>query len=606
MDKNTYEIFDLPDGIPTYGYELAQAVRDGFLVDYLSIETRLKFIEEGVTYDDLSDEEKEEYERTFADEDGEVPDSIAASALNEWLFNEDTIRKVLNILMTNGLKIQYGEKIGKTIIFAKNHQHAEEILRIFNLEYPHLPGYAAVIDNYLAHAQNAIDDFSTPEKLPQIVISVDMLDTGIDIPEVLNLVFFKKVKSKAKFWQMIGRGTRRCKGLIDGEDKEKFYIFDFCGNFEFFRMGGNSESKLMVTLQTAVFGLKADIAYKLQEQVYQTEELQAFRSSLADDLVVKVRELNRDNFAVKQHLRYVERFSTPESYTVLTYPDILDLRDEVAPLILPDNDEASAVRFDALLYGIELAHLIGKKYTRARNELIKKVNAVASVRNIPEITAQKDWIHQVLHTDYLSRAEIHDFEHIREKLRNLMKYLPHDKRIYHTNFSDDLLSVEWNEAELENDDLQNYKARAEYYIRLHQEEGVIAKLKGNIPLTQDDVKTLEDILWSEAGTQEEYEATYQRKPLGELVREIVGLDMSAAKEAFAEYLDGSGLDSRQMYFVNQIVEYIVQNGVMKDFSVLQGSPFTDFGSVVELFPDLSVWKGIRETIEQINANAVAA
>ena len=311
-------------------------------------------MEEGITYDDLTDEEKENYERTFADEDGEVPDSIAASALNEWLFNADTIRKVLNILMTNGLKIQYGEKIGKTIIFAKNHQHAEEILRIFNQEYPHLPGYAAVIDNYLAHAQNAIDDFSTPEKLPQIAISVDMLDTGIDVPEILNLVFFKKVKSKAKFWQMIGRGTRRCKGLIDGEDKEKFYIFDFCGNFEFFRMGGSSESKLMVTLQTAVFGLKAEIAYKLQEQVYQTEELQAFRSALVDDLVGKVRELNRDNFAVKQHLRYVEQFSTPESYAVLAYPDILDLRDEVAPLILPDGDEASAVRFDALLYGIEL------------------------------------------------------------------------------------------------------------------------------------------------------------------------------------------------------------------------------------------------------------
>ena len=263
VDKNTYDVFDLPDGIPTYGYELAQAVRDGFLVDFLSIETKLKFIEEGVTYEDLSDEDKEEYERTFADEDGEVPDSIAASALNEWLFNADTIRKALNILMTNGLKIQYGEKIGKTIIFAKNHQHAEEILQIFNLEYPHLPGYAAVIDNYLAHAQNAIDDFSTPEKLPQIAISVDMLDTGIDIPEVLNLVFFKKVKSKAKFWQMIGRGTRLCEGLLDGEDKEKFYIFDFCGNFEFFRMGGSSESKLMVTLQSAVFQLKVEIVYKL-------------------------------------------------------------------------------------------------------------------------------------------------------------------------------------------------------------------------------------------------------------------------------------------------------------------------------------------------------
>ncbi|MDO4528796.1 MAG: DEAD/DEAH box helicase family protein, partial [Lachnospiraceae bacterium] len=226
IDKNTYEVFELENGVPTYGYDLAQAVQDGFLVDFMSVETQLKFIQQGIVYDDLSEEDKQAYEDTFEDENGELPESINSSALNEWIFNEDTIKEVLNILMTEGLKIDYGNKIGKTIIFAKNHNHAEKILEVFNKEYPHLLDYAKVIDNYMTYAQSAIDEFSDARKLPQIAISVDMLDTGIDVPEVLNLVFFKKVMSKAKFWQMIGRGTRLCPGLIDGQDKDKFYIFD--------------------------------------------------------------------------------------------------------------------------------------------------------------------------------------------------------------------------------------------------------------------------------------------------------------------------------------------------------------------------------------------
>ena len=165
--------------------------------------------------------------------------------------------------------------------------------------------------------------------------------------------------------------------------------------------------------------------------------------------------------------------------------------------------------------------------------------------------------------------------------------------------------MDWKEAELENEDLQNYKTKAEFYIRQHENQEAIAKLKGNIPLTSQDVKALEEILWSEVGTKEDYEAECGQKPLGEFVREIVGVEMTAAKAAFAEFLDETNLDSRQIYFVNQIVEFIVRNGVMKDLSVLQEAPFTDQGSIVEVFTDLSVWMGIRKAIEQVNLNAAA-
>ena len=605
IDKNTYEIFELENGVPTYGYELAQAVKDGYLVDFLSVETKLKFIEQGIVYDELSDEDKQAYEDTFEDENGELPECIASSALNEWIFNEDTIRQVLNTLMTHGLTIDYGSKLGKTIIFAKNHTHAEKILAVFNKEYPHLPGFAKVIDNYMTYAQSAIDEFSDPKKMPQIAISVDMLDTGIDVPEVLNLVFFKKVMSKSKFWQMIGRGTRLCPGLMDGQDKDKFYIFDFCGNFEFFHMNKGRPTANMIALQGAIFHLKAQIAFKLQDLAHQTTDLIAFRKALVEDMVRKVRELNKENFAVRQHLKYVERYAEPDSYNALTYEATLLMGQELAPLLTPEEDDARALRFDALLYGIELAYLAGKKYGKARSDLIKKVSAVASVANIPEIMVQAELIDKILHTDYVETAGICEFEHIRENLRDLIKYIPVGKVHYDTNFDDEILSVDWKESELENDDLKNYKAKAEFYVRQHMNDAVIAKLKGNVPLTAEDVQALERALWSEVGTKQDYEAEFGQKPLGEFVREIVGLDMNAAKEAFAQYLNDATLDSRQIYFVNQIVEYIVHNGMMKDLSVLQEAPFTDHGSIVEVFTDLSVWAGIRQAIERVNANAAA-
>lgn len=605
IDKNTYDIFELESGVPTYGYDLAQAVKDGYLVDFLSVETRLKFIEQGIVYDELSEEDKAAYEETFS-RDGEMPDSISSAALNEWIFNKDTIREVLHILMTQGLKIDYGKQIGKTIIFAKNHIHAEKILEVFGEEYPHLPDYAKVIDNYMTYAQSAIDEFSDPQKMPQIAISVDMLDTGIDVPQVLNLVFFKKVMSKAKFWQMIGRGTRLCPGLMDGTDKDKFYIFDFCGNFEFFRMNKGKPTANQVAVQSAIFSLKAQIVYKLQDLAYQTPELIAFRESLVNNMAQKAQALNRENFAVRQHLKYVELYSDSDNYAALSYENTRQIAEELAPLVIPDQDDPKAMRFDALMYGIELAYLAGKKYARARNDLMKKVRAIAGVSNIPEIMAQSELIQKLLNSSYLENADINDFEHIRENLRNLIKYIPMDRIRYDTNFDDEILSMEWKESELENDDLKNYKAKAEFYIRSHQDEAVIAKLKSNLPLTPEDIQALEKILWSEVGTRQDYETEYGKKPLGEFVREIIGLDMNAAKAAFADFLNDASLDSRQIYFVNQIVEYIVQNGILKDMSVLQEPPFTDRGSVVDIFTDTSVWLAIRAVIDKINANASAA
>lgn len=606
IDKNTYDIFELESGVPTYGYELAQAVKDGFLVDFVSVETELKFISNGITWDQLSDEEKEIYEDTFVDENGDYPESIESSAINEWVFNEDTIKKVLRTLFTHGIKIDYGQKIGKTIIFAKNHQHAEKILEIFNKEYPQLNGYAKVIDNTINYSQTLIDEFSQKDKLPQIAISVDMLDTGIDVPEVLNLVFFKPVKSKAKFWQMIGRGTRLCEGLLDGYDKKEFYIFDFCGNFEFFRMNKGKASANMLAVQSAIFNLKFQIVYKLQDLAYQTAELKQWRNDLVDEMVTKVKELDRDKFDVHQHIKYVDLYSNPDNYNSLTYVDCLEIKEELAPLIYPDKDEINAVRFDALMYGIELAYVAQKKYIRGINDLLKKAKSVASVANIPEIQVQSELLNKIINTDYLNKCDIPDFEFIRKNLRDLIKYIPKKSIKYDTDFEDEILNVKWNDSNLNADELQNYKEKVEYYIKQHENDNpVFAKIKENKQLNMEDIGLLEDVLWNQLGSKEDYYSEVGKKPLGEFVREIVGLDMRAAKEAFSKYQDEREMNSSQIYFVNQIIEYIVMNGLMKDKSVLQESPFTDKGTVYELFgDDLQLWAGIDHTINQINDNAI--
>ena len=606
IDKNTYGIFDLREGDPTYGYELSQAVEDGYLVDFRSLETTLKFVSEGIAYDQLSDEDKEQYENTFTDEDGVLPDRIESSALNEWLFNEDTIRKVLDTLMTQGIRVDYGNKLGKSIIFAKNHRHAEKILGLFNRDYPAYVGWAQVIDNKTQYAQSAIDQFSDPTKLPQIAISVDMLDTGIDVPEVVNLVFFKKVMSRAKFWQMIGRGTRLCPGLLDGADKKCFYIFDFCDNFAFFRENPKGkDAVLQQSLQERVFNLKAQILLKLQGPEFGSQELTAFRRELSEGMAGQVAALDRSGFAVRLHLREVERFSKAEVYAGLTYENTLQLA-ELAPLLPPAADDASAVQFDALLYGIELAALSGRSSVKARKELLRKARAVSEIANVPAIEAKRDFLNQLLHSDYVETAGLGEFERIRDELRELIKYIPpKERRFCTTDLEDEIVSSQWRDSELENDDLADYKERVNYYIRQHQNEEVIHKLHTNQPLTEQDVERLEELLWSEAGSREEYVQEYQNKPLGELVREIVGLDMNAAKEAFGRYLNDVDLDQRQIYFVNQIFGYVVKNGLIKDMSILQKPPFTDQGTVVEIFTDLTLWAGIRDVIRAINANAEA-
>ena len=610
VDRNTYGLFGLPKGEPTYAYELSQAIKDGYLVDYYSIETKLKFMEEGILYMDLTEEERESYEEHFLDPDGLLPEMKSSSELNEWIFNHDTIVKVLDILMKQGHKIDYGSKIGKTIIFAKNHRHAEKIREVFDQQYPHLLGQCQVIDNKINYADDLIDNhFKIPDRNPMIAVSVDMLDTGIDVPEILNLVFFKKVYSKSKFWQMIGRGTRLCNGLLDGEDKKDFYIFDFCSNFEFFNVNPKGrDGDTGSTIQSRIFMLKVKLIWKLNDIFSISEESEAFRKELVGDTVAKITELNRDSFAVSPHLRCIDLFSKPERFGMLTEDDIHYLEQEVAGLIEPYTDgDVFAVSFDSLMYFIEFAKLTDYPRSWPYKEARKRVSSLTNV-NVPDVTSHKETISRFVQDGYLEGCSYLEIDELRKELRDIMHYMPEGKKAIHdTDFRDTILSMEINDSNIQDMGLQNYRDKAELYIRKHKDEDVIKKLHTNEPLTEKDVSRLESILWSELGTEDEYRSVFGNKPLGVLVREIVGLDMSAAKEAFSSFINETSMTNEQYYFINQIVEYVAKNGVIEDMSVLMSSPFTDRGSIVDLFgSDMDSWIRIKGVIDSINRNAEIA
>ncbi|MCP8970465.1 DEAD/DEAH box helicase family protein [Ectobacillus ponti] len=606
IDKNTYEVFDLENGVPTYAYELEQAVKDGYLVDYRTVETQFKFLEKGIHYDELSEEEKARYEETF-DDDETVGDDIDSVALNNWLFNDNTIDQVLQMLMERGIHVEGGDKLGKTIVFAKNHKHALRIAERFDMLYPAQKGhFAKVIDYSINYYQTLIDDFSERQKLPQIAVSVDMLDTGVDIPEVVNLVFFKKVRSKAKFWQMIGRGTRLCKDLLGvGEDKQEFLIFDFCGNFEFFRADEKgTEGAIVKSLTEKIFNAKVELIRTLQELAYQEEEYMSYRKELVETAVAGALSLNEEHFRVRQHIKYVHKFQQAPAWNSLSVMDVNELKEHVSPLMMPLADDEFAKRFDYLMYTIELAKLQNNNAGKPIRSVVETAEALSKLGTIPQVVEQKYIIDKVRTTEFWEEADVLEMETVREALRDLIKFLEREaQKTYYTDFQDEILSIQENGAMYHANDLQSYRKKVSQYLKEHQDQLAVHKLRNNKQLTVQDLQTLEHILWTELGTRDDYEKEYGDTPITKLVRQIVGLDIQAANGAFSEFLSEERLNPQQISFVKLIVDYVVRNGML-DKRVLQEEPFKTVGSIVELFRhNMDDARRIISIIDEINKNS---
>lgn len=607
IDKNTYSIFDLESGAPTYAYELEKAVEDGFLVSYETLEYESKLMNDGIRYDDLSEEDKEAYEDTF-DDDENVGDEISSSAINEWLFNDNTIDLVLNKLMEHGLKIEGGDKLGKTIIFAKSNRHAKAIVDRFNKLYPELGShFCKEIDYSINYVDSLIDDFSDKKKMPQIAVSVDMLDTGIDIPEILNLVFFKKVRSKSKFWQMIGRGTRLCPDLLGiGIDKEKFLVFDFCNNFDFFRVNPKGfDGAIGQSLTEKIFNLKLDLIRELQDLKYDIDEYKSYRDALVEGAILSIKALNEDNFRVRMELKHVLKYKEENRWVALGTLDVSEIKEHISSLIMPLNEDEFAKRFDVTMYTIELAKLQNANATKPIKSVVQTAEELSKLGTIPEVQAQKYTIEKVKTEEFWESADIFELDAVREALRELLKYLQKStQKIYTTNFEDLIVREDRGGAFYNANDLKNYRKKVEFYLKEHKDELAIYKLRKNKKLTKQDLKTLEELMWKELGTHADYEKEFGDMPVNKLVRKIVGLDREAANEAFSEFLNKESLNTKQIHFVKLIVEYIVANGLIDDNKVLQEDPFRSVGSITELFRgNMEDARKIMDIIMHIKGNS---
>jgi type I restriction enzyme R subunit len=587
IDINTYQLFELERGVPTDAYQLDDAIKDGFLVPPIAVSVPIKFQRQGITYKDLSPQEQEKWDALEWGDDDPIPDKVESSALNAWLFNEDTVDKVLAHLMTEGQRVAGGDRIGKTIIFAKNQAHADFIVERFDANYPKFKGaFARTIHHGVNYAQSLIDDFSTPTRPPHIAVSVDMLDTGIDIPDVVNLVFFKQVRSKTKFWQMVGRGTRLRPDLFGpGNDKKSFFILDYCGNLEFFSLDpATAEGRLGETLSTKLFTTRLDLIAELdrsQGSGAGDDGGEQLRSETASLLHGVVASMNLDNFVVRPKRAHVERFAKPEAWVVLEQDDLHELASEVAPLPSDvEAEEEEAKRFDLLMLNLQLAVLRHEpRFTKLRDQVIAIAEMLEEQANIPMVREQLVVLEELQSEEWWQDVTVVMLEQVRKKLRGLVQFIEKRSRnVLYTDFEDemgeatsfDLLGITPPQ------DIERFKAKARAFLRDHQDHIAIHRLRMNKPLTPNDLEALESMLAENGiGDAETIaRAKDESQGLGLFVRSLIGLDRGAAKEAFADFLEGKALTGNQIEFIDLIINHLTEHGVM-GAALLYESPFTD-------------------------------
>ncbi len=610
VDHNTYRLFRLEDGVPTDAYSLDEAVLEGYLVPPKGVSVGTKFLRHGIAYNELSQEEKDDWDLLDWGEDG-PPDAVDPEALNKFLFNADTVDQVLATLMADGYQVAGGEHLAKTIVFAKNQAHADFIYQRFTAQYPHLGGdYARVITHSTSYAQSLIDDFSNPAKQPHVAISVDMLDTGIDVPQVANLVFFKMVRSKSKFWQILGRGTRLCPDLFGpGEDKKDFLVFDFCGNLEYFSQDpAGSEGSNQKSLDQRLFEIRTGLALALDkagtEPALKAATLATLRSYVAG--------MNVDNFLVRPHRQWVDAYSEAAPWDVLHEATATEVLDHLAglPSGNPVAGDEHAKRFDVMVLRHQLAQLEsdGATAERIRGQVQQIAAGLLLKLAIPAVKAHDELLQTLGEDEWWVDVTLPMLELMRTKIRGLVQFLDKgEKKVVYTDFADELTEATHVALPGTNPgtDMERFRAKAAAYLREHEDLIALQRLRRNKPLTADDLVELERVLL-ESGFGDESliaSAAESAAGLGLFVRSLVGLDRAAAAEAFAGYLDEQAFTSTQLKFVNLIIDELTRNGVMEPARLFE-SPYTDHAPTGPdfIFKDDQVIE-IVATLRQVKANA---
>lgn len=587
VDASTYQLFNCEQDEPNFAYSLEEAVRDHYLVNYKVESRTTKLLSRGIKYGDLSDEDKKKIENIFDDEfDDDFV--IPKETLFKLFYNRDTCKRVLEDLMQNGLRVDGGQKVGKTIIFAYNHKHAELIVDVFKELYPQYgDDYCQLIDNYVKYANDLIVKFEENDDF-RIAVSVDMLDTGIDVPSVLNLVFFKPVKSKIKFIQMIGRGTRLCEGLIDGKDKEFFLIFDYCSNFEYFdehpdgTMNSNGKS-----LSQRLFDIKLDILVELQKYEHQSNPMhKAYYDRLKPQLYAKTLEIKRNSsrIAVRDKMMFVDKYVDEERWNALSLLEKKEIQMHLSSLIDNDLNQAKgSLAFDYQMLMVELSVLANGNISAAERN-VNRIRILSRLlldnASIPAIINKAESLKTLVSTEFWESPVIDDLEKYRQEIRELIQYLPPRVPPVDVDTPDDIIDMPYDGGGLI--DIRTYKEKVIDYLAEHTDNETVRKIQNLVPINAEDIRELERILWHELGTVEEYKDSTEIDNLAVFIRSIVGIEQSAINEKFGDFLSGNTLNSQQQEFVKAIIDYVRENGDIKAEDLIEKSPFDNY-DIVTLF-----------------------
>lgn len=604
IDYNTYKLFGCENKLPTANYTLDEAVSHlpPYLVPPKVIPTTTKFLRKGIKYSEMTEEERAALEQDI-DDPHEVEHE--AADIDRQVFNRDTTRQLLRNLMEQGLRDATGTRPGKSIIFARNRKHAAHIREVFEEMYPQYGGsFVAVIEHEEPRAELLIDLFKDPAKEPIIAISIDMLDTGIDVPQVVNLVFAKPVKSFVKFWQMVGRGTRLCKDLFGpGEHKKEFYVFDPWGLFEYFGAAYKEEEpprqrSLLERLFEARIELLAAAIDGLDEPL-----VQATTGLIVQDL----EDLRAaGSLTVKERWRELEMLSDAERIAPLSPATRADLLSIAAPLMRERNirGNEAAYRFDLLL-------------TELSVELLRKGGRVADLRARvegdvellhkahPAVKAKAGSIHKVRSKDFWKGATPGDIELLRQDLRGVMHHRvdpsPGSVAPRVIDVPDTVVGGEAYYPALSGAELMPYKERVRAVVLQHFASApVLLRLKARKAVTEAEIEELARLIL-EIDDRADLKRLAAHDPitrgsLASTLRGLVGLEPEAVEEAFVDFLSKHpSMTAKQTQFLARLQEHIAKNGGMEVDRLFE-EPFTQMEA---LFPENDV-DAILGIVEQFS------
>lgn len=627
IHKSTYKVFNLDSEMPNYEYDLVKGVKDGYLTYYRALDRTPDILKDGVTYADLSPEEQEEYEDKFADDEGNIPEKIEGKKFYSIITNKDTIRTVLQDLMEEGLKVNNGDELGKTIIFARDHNHALMIQEEFRNLYPNLCSptgqngvdYIVVIDNKIRYNEHLQREFKEKQKI-RIVVSVDMMDTGVDIPEVVNLVFFKKVLSKIKFWQMIGRGTRLCDNLKvispsksyfervtnDKErqlynSKQGFLIFDICNVFPYFKQnpeGRTDRADASLSLYQKIFIEKVAL-YRVMLSKYGKLAIEdkKYFEELRDSLIAEVKGMNQNYIGVQKALKYVHKYSELSNWANFTQTEFAEVKKYIAPNISGEIDLESARTFDYLCYRFASTRFYSSNDFKKVAQTIYKIGfyLINIKGHIHEVSQHKPTLEYITSEDFMNNSTITRVDEVREEIRELIRFIDptaFDPLI--TDFKDKISSFDDADETpvdltISIDDFKTLEEKVKFYIENHPEEPLVKEVVMMVKPTEDAINKFKNEVIKIAKSADEYNSVFSEdNSLVVFIRKNVPFNPEA-KNGFLNHLKELEFNDVQVTYANELLVFISQNGQFSRQDLLRDE--LNFGGI---FNSIQIQKLLKE------------